>query len=133
MEGLLYRARVDTVFAGHVDAYECFVSHFVNPNPKFFIINHTTKRLIVPRCISQLGVEATAKALLTSELTLSNNYLFHITNWNIYKYENYIIGSWNPNQRYQHLGEQVLGMGNFRWLVKVMGCGHGIEMKMMNH
>ena len=47
MEGLLYRARVDTVFAGHVDAYECFVSHFVNPNPKFFIINHTTKRLIM--------------------------------------------------------------------------------------
>lgn len=37
MEGLLYKARVDLVFAGHVHAYERFVSHtFIAPELKSF-------------------------------------------------------------------------------------------------
>lgn len=31
MEGLLYQARVDVVFAGHVHAYERFVSNLASP------------------------------------------------------------------------------------------------------
>lgn len=35
MEGLLYRARVDIVFAGHVHAYERFVSSLLSPSISF--------------------------------------------------------------------------------------------------
>ncbi|GKE86453.1 probable purple acid phosphatase 20, partial [Tanacetum coccineum] len=52
MERLLYKAHVDMIFAGHIDAYERFNR----------VYNH---KITVAWCISQLGVEATAKALLT--------------------------------------------------------------------
>lgn len=37
MEDLLYKARVDVVFAGHVHAYERFVSHFFSLRNFYFL------------------------------------------------------------------------------------------------
>ncbi|GJT58040.1 probable purple acid phosphatase 20 [Tanacetum coccineum] len=83
MERLLYKARVDLIFARHVDAYERFNR----------VYNH---KITVARCISQLGVEATAKALLTEISVFREASLGH-GEFQVVS-ESYAMWSWHRNE-----------------------------------